>query len=64
MSQKVNMCSLKKGTTYKLFDTDAYSYIVLGNYPTYVRYRVNVEGAREMKQRKDFPPIMVTVIKK
>jgi hypothetical protein len=61
---KVNMCDLKKGTIYKLFDTDEYSYIVLGNYPTYVRYRVNVEGAKEMKQRKSFPPIMVTVINK
>jgi hypothetical protein len=64
MPPKVNMNTLKKGTRYKQFETDNYNYVIVGNYPTYIKYRVDVEGSKVMTHPKAFPAIMVTVLNK
>jgi hypothetical protein len=64
VNQKVNLNTLKKGTRYKQFDTDDYNYVIVGNYPTYIKYRIDIEGARVMTHPKAFPAIMVTIVNK
>lgn len=61
--EKVDLNTLKKGTKFRQFDTDTYNYVVLGNYPTYLRYRVEGDCGRVYSHPKNWPTIMVTVIK-
>jgi len=64
MSQKTNLDTLKKGDRFKLFETDNFNYIVLDNYKSYVRYKVESDCRPVMSHHKSGPACMVTVFKK
>lgn len=61
---KIDLNTLKKGDRFKLFETDNFNYILLGNYPTYVRYKVESDCGSIMNHQKSWPTIMVIILNK
>lgn len=59
----VPLSKLKKGVEFKQYDTDNYTYTVVGRTKFGIRYKVTGDSAKAFYHNNSWPEIMVKMIK-